>query len=186
MKREIFHIMTELQTMQFNHDVKAHRDLLSFDIYSKIKHMTLHFSKYAGKIQASIIENNKIIIEKSLIDTFIICMATANALNKNLGTFLESPSKISYESIEDYLNKIEDKKSVEEFLICLVINTGNLAKAIESTDHMEFGNPRKDIENALGEIFVNTVKTISFLKIEIFKEIIERFNFIENKQIIKI
>lgn len=186
MKREIFHIMTELQTLQFNHDIKAHRDLLNFDIYSKIKHMTLHFAKYAGKIQSAIIQKNRNIIKRSILDTFIICMATANALNKNLGDFLEKANTETYESIDDYFRKIEDKKSIEDFLICLVINTGKLAKAIESTDHMEFGNPRKDIEDALGQIFIITVKSASLLEIEISKELAERFNYIENKQIIKI
>lgn len=186
MKRDLFHVMAELQNMQFKHDVKAHRDLLSFDIYSKIKHMTLHFAKYAGKVQSAVLDKNEEDIRKTTIDIFIICMATANSLNKNLAEALSQKNTIFCDSIDHFIKNNTSDFSAEKFLVSLIINTGRLAKTIESTDHMELGNPRKDIEDSLFNIFTSTLNYSSSIDIDLENQIIKRFNIIEEKQIIKL
>jgi hypothetical protein len=143
-------ILLPLQKLQQQHDELAHRDILNFDLYTRLKHMVLHFYKYAGKIEGARSAGDTAALRHTLIDTFIICMASANALNVSLGEAIsEQAESDDLDGLAHALSKVVQASNLyEEALRHLVRTGGQMAKAIESADHMEDGNPRASM-NAL-------------------------------------
>src|SRR5438270_1487214 len=82
-------VLLPLQRLQQRHDEVAHRDILSFDLYKRLKHMVLHFYKYAGRAEALREGGDLAALGRTLLDAFIICMASANALNLSLGRTID-------------------------------------------------------------------------------------------------
>lgn len=178
-------ILLPLQRLQKDHDEAAHRDILHLDLYSKLKHMVLHFYKYSGKIQLAYTENDLSKLYNALIDTFIICMASANAMNLSLGKRIHCCENI--ENI-DSLAIALSKKNIHPspFLSALesmLIIGGKMAKTIESSDHMEHGNPRVEMEALIPELSVAILSTLGKMDGLIEKNIQTRFHNIEKKSI---
>jgi hypothetical protein len=99
-------ILLPLQKMQQAHDEVAHRDILSFDLYKRLKHMVLHFYKYAGRIETARSTGDLQQLRRTLIDAFIICMASANAMNLSIGeTIPDSAASNDLDSLAHELGK---------------------------------------------------------------------------------
>jgi hypothetical protein len=141
-------VLLPWQRLQQAHDEIAHRDILSFDLYKRLKHMVLHFYKYAGKIEEAREVGDEASIRKTLVDALIICLASANAMNHSIGKDLdaeaESPTldALAHVFAKDFGRAALDAQAVKS----LVVIGGRMAKAIESSDHMEAGNPRAGME----------------------------------------
>ena len=136
-------ILLPLQRLQLAHDELAHRDILSFGLHTRLKHMVLHFYKYAGKIEFARSVRDAEELRRTLLDTFIICMASANALNLSLGEALPVESEVN--SLDALAQVVAKRYRTEDVFSAavshLVLIGGKMAKAIESADHMEDGNP---------------------------------------------
>jgi len=120
---------------------------LTLDTHTKLKHMTLHFLKYAGKIAEAKKRCDHDALSAILLDAFIICLATANALNVSVGAAIESTGEPDIDSLaKNCARGYGNDDLFDAALIDLVIVAGQMAKSIESTDHLERGNPRADLE----------------------------------------
>jgi len=176
-------ILLHVQSEQLAHDRLAHQDILNLDTHTRLKHMTLHFLKYAGKIAQARINHDVSTLSNVLIDVFIICLATANTLNVSLG----ANSSITASSLDNFANKLAELTQLddpfEQALTKLVITSGKMAKSIESTDHLERGNPRAELEDLIVELSMDTLASIGSLKISIQTEIENRWRFVEKKSI---
>lgn len=178
-------ILLPLQKLQQTHDEAAHRDILSFDLYKRLKHMVLHFFKYAGKIEAARSGANPSDLRQVLVDTYIICMASANAMNLSLG------AAIAYEYEFSDINALarELSKSIGgtdffgEALRSLLLIGGSMAKAIESSDHMERGNPREVMESLIPQLAIAVLGILGCLDGNIETDIRSRLHSIEKKSI---
>lgn len=148
------HILLPLQKLQQAHDEAAHRDILNFDLYKRLKHMVLHFFKYAGKIEAARLEGNSPALRKILVDTYIICMASANAMNLSLGRTIACDCEFSdIDALAQALSKSSRGTDLfGEALRPLLLIGGDMAKAIESSDHMERGDPRAMMESLVPQL----------------------------------
>lgn len=137
-------ILLPLQKMQQAHDEIAHRDILSFDLHKRLKHMVLHFYKYSGKIEVARSTGNVSELRRILLDTYIICMASANALNLSLGDAVRARAESNdLDGLAHALAKnIGSGDLFAEAMRSLVVVGGQMAKAVESADHLEDGNPR--------------------------------------------
>lgn len=179
-------ILLPLQKLQQAHDELAHRDILSFDLYKRLKHMVLHFYKYAGKVEAARERQDFESLRRTLIDSFIICMASANAMNTSLGRqFLVEAEASTLDALAHELAK--DAGTAEDvFLMAsrsLVVLGGRMAKAIESSDHMEEGNPRADMQLLVPALAKAVLSVLGRLSGDLEADVIERLREVEQKSI---
>lgn len=130
--------MLDLQWQQLTHDERYHRDILSLSVPNRIRHMTLHFSKYAGLL-VDIEAEDTATIDRVIVDCFIIALASANTLSLDLQRVL-CMERLSLSEFGEMSAKALARPVSREyswFLQRLVQHTGRMAKACESLDHLE-------------------------------------------------
>lgn len=178
-------ILLPLQKLQQAHDEVAHRDILSFDLYKRLKHMVLHFYKYAGRIETARSTGDSQQLRRTLIDTFIICMASANAMNLSLGESIPEVAEASdLDSLAHELaKKIQSTDLSAEAVSKLVILGGQMAKAIESADHMERGDPRAAMEALVAQLTVVVLGILGHLNGKLDTDVRARLHGVELKSI---
>ncbi|HGW5536615.1 hypothetical protein IPC451_02060 [Pseudomonas aeruginosa] len=179
-------ILLPLQRLQHEHDKIAHQDILSFSLHKRLKHMVLHFYKYAGKIQIAWEDNDLQTFRKSLIDSFIICMASANAMNLSLGKVM--PAELVASDLDGLAAAISEGLSVQDLYASSIrdflIIGGKMAKALESADHMEDGNPRGEMRVLLPDLTISVLGHLGKLDGELEEEIRSRLLSVEQKSIL--
>ncbi|CDO59725.1 hypothetical protein BN1012_Phect1511 [Candidatus Phaeomarinobacter ectocarpi] len=111
-------MLDRLQWEQFQHDEKYHREIVRLDIQSRLKHMALHFAKYAGELCEEPAETE---FKRLVTDALIIGISTSNFLNERIADSLKS----------NVVGKNPD------FVRTLIITSGRMAGACEKMDHME-------------------------------------------------
>lgn len=178
-------VLLPLQKLQQAHDEVAHRDILSFDLYKRLKHMVLHFYKYAGRIEVARSTGDLSQLRSTLIDTFIICMASANAMNLSLGEKISGiPETNDIDALARELgNKLQSTDFFAESVRVLVILGGQMAKAIESADHMERGDPRADMESLIVQLTVAVLSILGHLSGALQTDVQTRLQGVELKSI---
>lgn len=174
-----------LQRAQYLHDLRSHKDILSMPIRDRIKHMALHFFKYSAKISISIEREDEQMLKSTLIDTLIICLATCNSLNLNIET-----SELGVDLDKGLASSAHsegrtgfNRKIAEKALASLVRLGGRMAKSIESTDHMEAGNPRLELEELAIKLFYTTLQNLTSLGVDVNMSIRFRYAQIEEATI---
>ncbi|HEY8878510.1 MAG TPA: hypothetical protein VIN03_13165 [Roseateles sp.] len=178
-------ILLPLQKMQQAHDEVAHRDILSFDLYKRLKHMVLHFYKYAGRIETARGTGDLQQLRRTLIDTFIICMASANAMNLSLGEAIPDVAESNdLDALAHELGKeLKSTDLFAESVRTLVILGGQMAKAIESADHMERGDPRAIMEALVAQLTVAVLGILGHLNGKLDSDVQARLHGVELKSI---
>jgi hypothetical protein len=78
--------LDQLQLEQFKHDEAYHREIARLTTQDRLKHMALHFAKYAGSLAEN---SDEAAMRKAVTDTFVIALSTANILNVQLSNALE-------------------------------------------------------------------------------------------------
>lgn len=129
-----------LQWRQLKHDEAYHKDVLLLAPADRIKHMALHNAKYTGRLLDAIDASDDSRIGKTLTDAFVIALATANALNQDLGQELASvggahslPAAGERLAIGLPRDPLDPLWIVRQF----ARHNGQLAKICESWDHLE-------------------------------------------------
>jgi hypothetical protein len=174
-------ILLPFQKLQQAHDEVAHRDILSFDLYKRLKHMVLHFYKYAGRIETARSTGDVQQLRRTLIDTLIICMASANAMNLSLGESITTVAEVNdLDSLAQELGKkIQCTDLSAEAVRTLVVLGGQMAKAIESADHMERGDPRATMEGLVAQLTTVVLGILGHLNGKLESDVRARLNGIE-------
>jgi hypothetical protein len=111
-------VLDRLQWEQFEHDEKYHREIARLTVQDRLKHMSLHFAKYAGELFAGPSEGK---FRRLVTDTLIIGISAANTLNIRLA---------------DIVGKA-DSSNASDFDRKLVVAAGRMATACEKLDHLE-------------------------------------------------
>ncbi|WP_313167538.1 hypothetical protein [Massilia oculi] len=179
-------IVLGMQREQQNHDILAHRDILNLDTQTRLKHMILHFLKYAGKFAVARQQHDSELLQHTLIDSFIICLATGNALNVSLAKkWGLTAADIDDLSCVIYRQRagLDTSQIFDDALTKLSIIAGKMAKSIESTDHLERGNPRLELEDYIVELSEEMLVLIGALKINLGALIRHRWAAVEAKSI---
>ena len=109
-----------VQRAQFAHDEKHHREISRLSTQDRLRHMTLHFAKYAGRI---LDDPSEAIFKQTAVDTLIIAVSSANSLNLDI-------SKTDAGDLPARLTK-------QGFSGRLVVSAGKMAAACEKLDHLE-------------------------------------------------
>lgn len=180
-------VLLPLQRLQLEHDQLAHFDMLSFDLHKRLKHMVLHFFKYAGRIEEARSASNKDLLNSTLLDAFVICMATANALNLSLGQHIQASMEAKdIDALAHSLGRnIGNEDLYEGSIRSLVLIGGRMAKAVESLDHMEHGDCRSTMEALLPTLATSVLGYLSKGSPHIEDRIRQRFSKIEGKSIFR-
>ena len=111
-------VLDRLQWEQFEHDEKYHREIARLTVQDRLKHMALHFAKYAGEIFAEPSEDK---FRRLVTDTLIIGISAANTLNIRLADIIAQTHA----------------GNAFDFDRQLVVAEGRMATACEKLDHLE-------------------------------------------------
>ena len=177
----------QMQQLQAQHDTKYHQDIAVLDTQSRLRHLTLHFGKYSGRLaRARDLEEGKLRsqLEKTLTDTFIIALSAANVLNLNLDEIMKKNvgSSLISEYPTDSITSLE--KIREKTMYGLVIGQSDLAKALESMDHVEEGTHRTILESGVIEITKTVLKGSKMMKMDLVNETLSRWEYVEKNRIL--
>lgn len=109
-----------VQLAQFKHDEMYHREICRLSTQDRLRHMTLHFAKYAGSLQD---EPDSKQFRRIAVDTLIIAVSCANILNVDLASALHGahPPATAHAIFSRRLS----------------IAAGKMAAACEKLDHLE-------------------------------------------------
>lgn len=179
-------ILLPLQRLQQAHDELAHRDILSFDLYKRLKHMVLHFYKYAGKVEEARIRADRDALRRTLVDALIICVASANALNLSLGQAIDTVAETDdLDSLAQALSKkYRPSNLFEDAVQQLILIGGRMAKTIESSDHMEPGNPRAEMQLLVPQLTVSVLGLLGHSEPGLLPAVRERLAAVEAKSVL--
>ena len=109
-----------VQFAQFEHDEKYHREISRLPIQDRLRHMALHFAKYAGRLYEDPADCE---FKRTATDTLIIAVSCANTLNIDL-------SKKAPEGALAGMPRATFSKR-------LTVAAGRMASACERLDHLE-------------------------------------------------
>jgi hypothetical protein len=151
--------------------------------------MSLHFAKYAGKFVIAKQNQDRGLLKATLIDTFIILLATANIFNKRVSAFsciAETSEKNELKDIGKFISRTYDvnTEGVFSFIADTVtIEAGKVAKAVESLDHLESYAYAEVILNSLDKILEVCIVAAFFSSTDLESEVRERLRNVEKKSI---
>ncbi len=140
---------SELQTEQQRHDDLAHRDILCLPVQDRIRHMVLHFAKYCGHLADIQNVYNEARFTSTLVDTTIICLASANSLSIKLADSIQDQVSRSDRTTKFKAQAGISQELSTEFFVQLSKVTGTMAKACESLDHLESFDYRGTLERGV-------------------------------------
>ena len=135
-----------LQWAQLKHDEAYHKDVVILPLAERMKHMTLHNAKYTAYFLDAIDQSDNDRVSRTLIDAFIITLASANTLNQDLGKELDElgvGESLQALGADLALRLPRDATDALWLVRQYARHNGQLAKLCESWDHLE-GVPFRD------------------------------------------
>lgn len=129
-----------LQWAQLKHDEAYHKDVVILPLVQRIKHMALHNAKYTAYFLEAVDTGDDARLSKTLVDAFIIALASANTLNQDLGKELgEEAAATSFpEATASLARSLPRNRDDPLWLVRqFARHNGQLAKICESWDHLE-------------------------------------------------
>ena len=176
-----------LQWRQYQHDSAYHADILHLSLARRLAHMTLHHAKYTGHFLCAE-EEDEDQFRTVLTDAFVIVMATANALNQNLGQALEVAGFSDEKTLLDAGRHIAAALSHDPGPGSWIgrrfaYHTAQLAKACESLDHIETYDFRPVMEEANHGLLLATLAEASVREIDLEESYTARISDISQRSI---
>jgi hypothetical protein len=131
--------MLALQWAQLKHDEAYHKDIVILPLAQRIKHMALHNTKYTAYFLDAVEAGDEARLTKTLVDAFIIALASANTLNQDLGKELDEAAAASFPEAAASLAASLPRKPEDPLWLVrqFARHNGHLAKICESWDHLE-------------------------------------------------
>lgn len=129
-----------LQWAQLKHDEAYHKDVVILPLAQRIKHMALHNTKYTAYFLEAADAGDEGRFTRTLVDAFIIALATANTLNQDLGQELgDLGAAVSFQKLGDTLAAGLPRDPHDRLWLVrqFARHNGQLAKICESWDHLE-------------------------------------------------
>ena len=176
-----------LQWAQLKHDEAYHKDIVILPLAHRIRHMALHNAKYTAYFFSTLDSNDPTLLGRVLTDAFVIALATANALNQDLGHELE-PESSSAGSLVELGTTLtaalpRDQRDPLWLVRTFAMHNGRLAKACESLDHLEALPFRDIMKNANLELFKTVIAETSARGFDVAKLYQTRIREVESRSI---
>jgi hypothetical protein len=147
--------MLDLQREQFDHDERFHREIARLNIDARLKHMALHFCKYTGQFAAVVHDpENAPLRLKTITDSFIISLCSANTLNLNISEHV-IPHLETAATLRDLGHHLARQlypaaKLDDAWLMSAhAIHAAKMAAACEKIDHLEAFPFRDELQKAV-------------------------------------
>ncbi|MEO1969122.1 MAG: hypothetical protein ABGW87_10470 [Sphingomonadaceae bacterium] len=155
-----------VQFAQFEHDEKYHREISRLSMQDRLRHMALHFAKYAGRLHDGPDDE---VIKQTAIDSLIIAISCANILNRDVSGIAGL--------------QIRQGEGFEHFARMLTVAAGKMAAACERIDHLEDFPFRSAITEQVEVILISAFRFISGLQLDPVREMTSRLSGIKAKSI---
>lgn len=155
-----------VQFAQFEHDEKYHREISRLTMQDRLRHMTMHFAKYAGKLHEV---PNGHQFRRIVTDTLIIAISCANILNIDLNVTPLAAGGAD--------------ASQPAFTKRLAVSAGRMAEACEKMDHLEEFPFRKAVVEEVLAILAASLNVFSVHNWNPVQEMQERLAPIKAKSI---
>jgi hypothetical protein len=178
--------LRSLQLAQLKHDERYHKDIALLPVGERMKHFALHMAKYVGHIAEAMENGDDDLLQRTLVDAFIISLASANTLQLDLGKALSSHCDSSTKNLEKLgvqlaMTLKRPNGDANWLLRTMGRHTGRLAKACESLDHVEDYPFRATMLDSTRELFKVVLVGASLRGIDLLEEAAERIQSIEAK-----
>jgi hypothetical protein len=176
-----------LQWAQLKHDELYHKEITLLPVADRMKHFALHMAKYLGYF-VDAIDTDSDRFERTLVDAFIITLASANTLNFDLGKALgwqENAAPVNFKAFGIELATQCFPRSEDKiwFLKQFARHCGRLAKACESLDHIESHPFREAMLASVLDMFKLFVAEGTAHQIDLINGAKERLRSVETKNI---
>jgi hypothetical protein len=153
-----------------------------------MKHFALHMVKYLGYFAEATDLGDNGRFERTLVDAFIIALASANTLNLDLGKALGSQGNTASANFRAFGVELATQCSPRSedkiwFLKQFARHCGRLAKACESLDHVESYPFRESMLASVLDMFKLFVAEGTAHQIDLVKAAKERLRSVETKNI---
>jgi len=131
--------LDRLQWEQFQHDEMYHREIARLTVQDRLKHMALHFAKYAGSLAEAPHDEA---VRRLVTDIVIIAVSSANVLNLRLSS---------------HSNSLGATQTSSNLATAVTIAAGRMAAACEKMDHLEAFPFRERISEAVLDLLSQAI-----------------------------
>lgn len=174
MRTNLFGNIEQLQLGQHQHDVAAHSDIANALLPKRLTHFTLHFSKYLGAMTRAHRTNDATVLHRAIVDSLIIALAAANAMNVRLKDHLSgSPAEPA--------PSVSDPTFIQHAISSYAEIVGEMAKACEVLDHVEAYPSRQVLESSVISLVALIDRISVVLGIDLPSAVRDRWAGIERK-----
>jgi len=176
-------ILRNLQGRQREHDIRAHQDIYYLPYPDRIKHLTFHVSKYAGRLAKG--HPADIEFNRTLVDTFVITLSAAEVLRIDFAEVLNKWTDVGKHAslISLGLALREQDCSMDNlqewYFRKLAYVGGRMSKACESLDHMEAIPYRDILREAVIDLCHATLVVSATLSSDLITAVGQRWEDIE-------
>jgi hypothetical protein len=172
-----------LQVAQLKHDEFYHREIARLTVHARLNHMALHFSKYVGQLAKAVRDGDKLLVRRTVTDSFVIGLSCANILNIRLSAAIQTArDAASLSELGKILLRQSDSAGNARgdwLLLTYAIEAGQMARACEKLDHLEAYPFREKIAEAVVAICKTSVMAATVSEFDLRSAIKERFDEIE-------
>jgi hypothetical protein len=181
-------LLRTLQKGQRDHDVTAHKDIYYLSSPNRVMHLTLHVSKYAGRLAKRRLAKKE--LEVTIVDAFLIALSAAEVLEIDLSQafkrWTDPRKRDTLQSLGLILNKERIKAyTLPDWYFRQVADVaGKMAKACESLDHMEPVPYRDMLSAAILDLCRTTIVAAAVLALDLSAAVRKRWKAIEAKKIL--
>ena len=181
-------LLLDLQRRQHEHDLRVHQDVFYLPYPDRIRHLTFHLAKYAGRLAREPVTAAE--VSRTIVDAFIVALSAADVLKINCATAM---AKWADPGAHRTLIELGRALSVgdnapgnvpERYFRALADIAGRMAKACESLDHMEPVPYREVLSTALIDLCRATLTAAAPLDLDLMTEIPQRWQEIESHQVL--
>src|SRR5215216_5400827 len=179
--------LRNLQARQREHDIRAHQDIYYLPYPHRMKHLTFHITKYAGRLAPRDAADATFI--RTLVDAFIISLSAADVLHIDFSEALNKWGKVDQDTNLIDLGlamRNQDSKAdgIQDWYFRKITDVaGRMANACESLDHMEPFPYRDVLSEAIIDLCRVTVIAAAVRSIDLTASVGERWEVIEAQRI---
>lgn len=177
-------ILRNLQGRQREHDIRAHQDIYYLPYPDRIKHLTFHVSKYAGRLAKGDLTDTE--FNRTLVDTFVITLSAAEVLRIDFAEVLSGWTNVAEHAtltslgvaLEEQDSRMDDSLQ-DWYFRKLAYVGGRMSKACESLDHMEAIPYRDILREAVIDLCHATLVVSATLSLDLITAVGQRWEEIE-------
>lgn len=158
------------QGEQLRHDALAHAEIASLPMRRQLVHFILHLSKYQGRLLKALRSEDAESVQRLVTDSFIILLATANALGK-------SPKIAS----AGRPTSVSHLRSSEALMLAYVEVVGEMSKACEAFDDKENYPSHSMLDACLGTLLRIVIALANVHGVPLLETVPHRWSRVERR-----